>query len=167
MKHKAIIKLYSDIKSISGHSGEEFVHRIAKNRKKLLIEVEILNERREEIEKDLEEFNNKQQAISEKYASRDKTGELIRENETQYSDGRISFTLVFTPENEEKNKLEIKALREEYKDTLDSYDNKIKEYNIFLNTKDSDFVPIMLKKEHIPKTLTEQDCFKIIDLIED
>lgn len=131
----------------------KFKYALAKNRKALLNELEVLNEvsnpSAEFIAYDIERIE-----LAKKMADKDEKGNAKIEGNAY----------VFTDQKEFDK--ELTKLRLKHKKVLEARDKQIKEF-IDLLDKDSDFTPFKIKLENTPKEVSAAQLSGIIDLIQE
>lgn len=145
--------LLQGIKNLSGLKGVKFAYGMAKNKRLIEQEIEILQEAIKPSDK-FQEYDKKRIDFCVKYADKDDKGKAKLEG-NEY---------VFSGKNKEKFDKEIETLKKEYGQEQKEREEQIDEFHKLM-TKESDFKPFMIAYEEIPEDITSDQMSGIIDLI--
>ena len=161
MKNKDLQLLLQGIGSCSNLKGIKFVYSLAKNKKAIEKEVDVLQAAIVP-SKEFVEYEKKRIKLCNKYAEKDESGK----SKMEVIGKRGESEFVFVEENRKIFSKELEVLRKEYKEVMEARDRQIKEFNKFLE-KENDFEPYVIAYEDIPEDITSIMMSSIIELIAD
>lgn len=156
MKNEELFMLNQAITTVGNLSGVKFAYAIAKNKKVIETEIEVLKESVKPSEK-FTEYEKKKAEIVKKYADKDEKGNYKADANNQY---------VVETQKVEFEK-EVAPLNEEYKEEIDKRDAQVKEFNEVMLKAEAKFIPFKIKKEDVPVNITVAQTTAIFSLIEE
>lgn len=152
MKNEELGVLLQGINAVGSLKGLKFAYAIAKNKKAVTSEVEILQESIKPSE-GFAKYDKERMELCKELADKDDKGNPKMANN--------EFVIVA---NKEDFDIRVKALRERNKDVIDERDKQLKEFNELLKA-ESDFKPFKIDFEDVPQDITADAMSKIAELI--
>lgn len=159
MKNKNLAQTLEDLKKIN-LSGK-IAYAIAKNRKLIETELEVLNET-VKILPDFEAYEKERITLLESHASKDESGKAIIET-TIGQDGKPSSS--YKIENQEDWEKAIKELQEDHKEAIETRTKQINDFNALMEEESNiDFYPFT--EDQIPDNATASEIYTLLELID-
>jgi len=153
VKIKRLIETYNNLSLVKDVDCEiVFSYAIAKNRRNLKSELEIFEEFTKPSE-EYEKYDDKRVKLAAKYAKLDDDGRpVVKDN-----------SYIISKDNRPTFEVEMKELEEEYKEVIQAFKDKLKNYQLEIE-KEIEFDYYMIDLEKLPK-LTPMQTEAIFDLI--
>ncbi len=156
LKHQQVVELYLNLSKVKGVEGRELTYAIKKNLKKLQPEIEVYQDEEKEVRKLLEDFDKEREKLNVKYATVD--GKVKRKG-SGYD---------ISAEKMKDLEAEILALADTdpHKEVIKNFEEKWAELMKFRKEKESEFAPLYVTMEDIPKNISDENMNLIFELIE-
>jgi DsbC/DsbD-like thiol-disulfide interchange protein len=139
--------------------GNDLNFAIKKNIKKAIEELAPAKEQEEEMALIIKPY------VEEKEAAFKKASIVDGTPKTKFLGKQSVYDV--QPENEESLKKELAELTVKHQGKIDEYDERQKEFQLFLKQKDSTFEITKVKRHHVPADITTEDMELIFDIIQD
>ncbi|MEP5362509.1 MAG: hypothetical protein ABJQ37_01625 [Reichenbachiella sp.] len=146
MKRSNYYRLKEGINRCSKFKGGKFQYALAKNMKKLEVEIELIEAAFKPSE-DFLEFDKQKVALLTEYGKKDEHGQLL----VHQANGEVIFE---SSEQKDKFQKAFEKLKTKFKKTIDETDKQNREKIAFLNEESDTIEWYMIKKEDIPEDAT-------------
>ena len=159
MKNKQLYELLEGIRQAGSLKGIKFTYGLARNKKLVEKEIEILSEVSKPNE-DFEELEKKRIELCKVHAEKDEKGEP--KIEMIGNTPKSSYVI----EDKKKFEKELEKMMKENAKVVEAQEEKNKQFMELLE-ENSEFKPYMIEFVDIPEDITSETISKLIDLIKE
>lgn len=171
MLNKELLKLNADLDKVdlsnfkewvTPHTRFDVLYELTKKKSELKKIVDTITSTLK-VPNELNDFYDAVNTINAKYANKDENGKP----KTLTIQGKEVYDIpnnIFYDKGSSYNK-ELEEVRVQYKNTVDTYNKDIKDYQEFLGKENKDFNPSSIDKERLPKDISQEVLEKLYPLI--